>query len=243
MRATYNSSGYRARPSRRDRAAASALSLAIIAAIVVALLWVTAAQFVDMDDQGPLTTFDVASGERPQPAAERDVAKPQPKRRPPPPQTRAPPPPIPLPTVPSMLTMTRDEFAASDIGAMRAPAAEPGQGTAVADAGGSTYGPSEAPGGRTLHAADWYREPTRAEMVTYMPAKQQVGWGMVACQTAERFRVENCREIGESPGSGISRGLRRASWQFLVRPPQVNGKPQIGAWVRIRFDLVEGIVK
>lgn len=44
--------------------------------------------------------------------------------------------------------------------------------------------------------------------------------------------------MGETPGSGISRGLRRAAWQFLVRPPLRNGKPMMGVWVRIRFDLI-----
>lgn len=251
MDVAYQSPAYRGRPSSSERIAASALSLSIIGAIILALLWVTAAPLLDLGRDNPLATFDVASGERAPTAERRDVPRPKAAERatPPPPAERAPPPPpapVPVPTVPGMIILSREDYARSDIGAMERPADGDGRADEVADAGGGgrpVYGPSEMPGGRVLHAADWYREPTRAEMAPFMPPRQQVGWGVIACQTAERFRVENCRELGESPGSGIARGLRRASWQFLVRPPTVNGKPTIGAWVRIRFDLVEGIVK
>ncbi len=245
MPASYRSSSYDARPPLRERVAASGLSLAIIGAIIVALLWVTAAPLLDLGKDNPLTTFNLGTERAPITAPPEPKVQPKSAERrptPPPPANRPPPPPRPpVPTTPGMITLSREDFAASDIGKMKK--ADTGEGAQVADSGGGkpVYGPSEAPGGRVLHAADWYREPTRAEMMAYMPEQRAEGWGVIACQTAERYHVENCREIGESPGSGIARGMRRAAWQFLVRPPAVNGRPTIGAWVRIRFDLVKGI--
>lgn len=146
--------------------------------------------------------------------------------------------PVPQPEKPafSFLKLSRAEMAASDIGGMKRSGS--GDAQLAKGGGGSTYGPGEGPGGAVLHNADWFREPTNAELAGYLPAKApQRGWGAIACQTIERNRVENCQILGESPrGSGFGRAVLDAAWQFRVIPPRVNGRPQVGEWVRIRID-------
>ena len=145
-------------------------------------------------------------------------------------------PPSPLP----FLELERDQMAAADIGRMPKVGASDGssdQGDSAAVAG-----PGEGPGGVRLFDAEWYRRPTPAELATYLPANAPArGWGLVACKTVDRYRVENCQALGESPtGSGFARAVRLAAWQFLVLPPRVNGKVMVGSWVRIRIDYVAG---
>jgi hypothetical protein len=137
----------------------------------------------------------------------------------------------------NMVIVTRKEFADSDIATLPSHK-QSGTGTASESQSNSSAG--TGPNGETLYDVDWYRKPTHAEMAPYMPATgPEAGWAMIACRMVEKYHVEDCRELGESPaGSGLSRALREASWQFLVRPPRLGGKPIIGGWVRIRFDFI-----
>jgi protein TonB len=152
-------------------------------------------------------------------------------------------PPLPVPTespLPALnlIPLTREQMASADIGRM--PRRGPAAGPPAPQGGAEAAGGGDGPGGAHLYAAEWVREPTNAEMATYIPrgANTPGAWAMIACRTVDRFRVEDCREMAESPpGSGLARGLRQASWQFLVRPPRVNGQPLVGSWVRIRFDF------
>lgn len=144
--------------------------------------------------------------------------------------------PLPLPSPAPFIELDSADMASADIGRM--PKKEAGEGASGQGNSRMAAGPGEGPGGVQLFEAEWYRRPTPAELGSYIPATAPGdGWGLVACKTVENFRVENCQALGESPqGSGFARAVRLAAWQFLVRPPRVNGKPMIGSWVRIRID-------
>lgn len=136
----------------------------------------------------------------------------------------------------TFLKMSHDDFVASDIGKMK-PSGLAHSGSADGGSGGA-YGPGEGPVGAVLYRAEWYREPSDAQLGGYLPSNGPPGgWGEIACQTVKNYRVENCQILAESPrGSGFARAVQEAAWQFQVVPPRVNGKPQLGAWVRIRID-------
>jgi protein TonB len=195
---------------------------------------------------GTLTTFDLsAQSEQDRSTAPQKQEVEQTARITPP----RPVPPVPKPVVElpqrplDMLEVTREVYRASDIAKLGSNA--PGAGARMAEA--RSPGDSErvgtGPNGEPLYAAEWYREPTDTELATYLPKRMPEGggWGMVACRTAERFRVEDCVELGQGPpGSHLAGAVRQAAWQFLVRPPRVGGKPLVGVWVRIRIDYTPG---
>jgi protein TonB len=158
-------------------------------------------------------------------------------------------PPPPLPPASSgiwsqVVPLTRQDMAAGDIARFPSrPSAQPGagaadRGNAEGEDEGDTAGPGRGPNGEKLYNAQWYRTPTRAELSTYLPAgAPREGWGIIACRTVANYRVEDCIEIAQSPpGSGLSRAVRQAAWQFRVFPPRIGGRKLVGAWVRIRID-------
>jgi hypothetical protein len=153
----------------------------------------------------------------------------------------APPAKTPTPRSAPILTMSKDEFAATDISKL--PKNGGNEGSGAGKGSGSAMGPGEGPGGEPMYNAEWYVEPPRGALALYLPnGAPPNSWGMVACKTIPNYGVENCQQIGESPaGSGISRALRLAAWQFKVRPPRIGGRALMGVWVRIRFDFTSSV--
>jgi periplasmic protein TonB len=147
------------------------------------------------------------------------------------------PPPIVLPAKPTiqpdrpleMIEMSKEDYAAADIG--KVPKSSAGAGAGDSEAVG------RGPHGEVLYAAEWARHPTDAELSGYLPASAPDGWGLIACRTIPDNRVEDCVELDQSPrGSHLASAVRQAAWQFRVRPPRKNGRPMIGEWVQIRID-------
>lgn len=236
--------------SRRRRATALGLTIALHLLLAL-IVWNLAPDHFFRPSSDALSTFDVASSAgpaSPSPPAAKAQKRPERARQraaPPPRPTRPPPPPVELP-IPEYLRMTREQFAATDLSRLPKSAARgdasddaPAAGASTGDSA-SAYGPGAGPGGARLFNAEWVREPTDAEMQPFMPSAPAGSWAMIACRTIPNNRVENCQILGESPaGSRLATGLRRAAWQFQVRPPRMGGKPMIGEWVRIRFDFTE----
>ena len=151
------------------------------------------------------------------------------------------PPPIVLPVKPTISTapptkpktspwveMSSTEMAAADISKMPAG----GSGSA-----GDSEAVGRGPNGEVLYNAEWARRPTDTEIGGYWP-RNVTGWGLVACRTVPENRVEDCIELDQSPrGSHLASAVRQAAWQFRVRPPRKNGRPLIGAWVRILIEI------
>jgi protein TonB len=240
-----------AQPLRR-RATALVITIIVHLLLLYLLLRLAPEQFAPMGTVGTLSTFSVMPSPTPEKSQQKAASKPaasRPKVSPSvtPPKQALPPPIVKMPTPLKMpdgfIELSRSDVSKVDQ-AMNTPHEAPtGQSAAAASGGGQGDTPSSmGPNGQLLYAAEWYRRPTDAELSPFMPHHQlpEGAYGEIACRTVARFHVEDCQELGDSfPGIGIARGMRQAAFQFLVRPPRVNGQLMIGTWVRIRITLTE----
>ncbi len=146
------------------------------------------------------------------------------------------------PPSPDFIKVSKSEFDAMDLSKLPASG---GAGTGESKGSGQgskgMMGPGLGPGGAQLYPVAWLREPYDSELSPYLAAVKRIPPGAsadIACRMVENNRVENCQIIGENPrGTGLAKALRLAAWQFLVKPPRIDNKPQLGVWVRIRFDF------
>lgn len=246
---------YRSSPAQRSpRQRATSLLLTVLVHLLLLWLLLTLApQIVRRPPNTSMSSFDVAAeGDRqdaPAPAARaerRAAERAETVRQPPPPP---PPPPsvaVEQPgaiTLPSeIMSLSRSDYTASNVAGMprTARGAETGD---KAESGAGDAGEAVASGGggagERMYDVDWYRRPTSAELAFYLPKRAGpiTGWGLIACRTASGYRVEDCRELDQYPaGSGLSRAVRQAAWQFRVLPPRRGSTPILGAWVRIRIE-------
>jgi protein TonB len=228
----------------RRRAISFAITIGIHLLLLLLLLKLTP-PFVKMADKGSqLLSFNTAPDEQEETTQAKNTTKTRNTHAASPPTPTVPPPKILLQdkAAPWVLTPGLEKF---DI--RQAPTTQPSQSQSDASASDEANGNSDSDrpvaygrGGQPLYAAAWYREPTDAELAYYIKgARPGPGYGEIACQTVARYHVDNCEELDETPGSGLARAVREAAWQFLVLPPRIGGRMQIGTWVRIRIDYTE----
>ncbi|MBJ7527236.1 MAG: hypothetical protein JHD10_08365 [Sphingomonadaceae bacterium] len=146
------------------------------------------------------------------------------------------------PLNPDFIKISKSEFDAMDLSKLPASGGSgSGEGKGSGQGAKGMMGPGLGPGGAQLYPVAWLREPYDSELAPYLAAVKRIPPGAsadIACRMIEHNRVENCQIIGENPrGTGLAKALRLAAWQFLVKPPRIDNKPQLGVWVRIHFDF------
>jgi protein TonB len=230
---------------RRRRVLSFVLTVAAHLLLLLMLLRL-APPFAKMADRGSqLLSFNTAPDEQEETTQSKSTAKTKTTHASAPPTPTVPPPKIVLQdkAAPWVLTPGLEKFDVRQVPPTQKPSQSPSDASASDEANGNSD--SDRPvaygsGGQPLYAAQWYREPTNAELGYYLKdARPGPGFGEIACQTIARYHVDHCEEMGETPGSGFARAVREAAWQFLVLPPRIGGRIQVGTWVVIRITYSE----
>lgn len=242
-----------------DRRRAVSLALTIAAHILIAfLLWRLAPALdppaepgrsltVNMLPVGDNNSTATKSAKAPARAAQASRrTAPEPPAAPKPPAEDTPVPPPVTTTFPGYLVLTKNDFAASDVGKMpsRRSGGSAGQQVVATDSQSDAVSGETTPvAGKTGNGESFYNGYpydgfAGSQLGPYLPKNMPSGsWGQVLCRMAEHDRITDCVQYGDkSPGLGLARALRQASWQFRVRPPRINGKPLVGSLIRIRLD-------
>jgi len=237
------------RSELRRRGIGFAIALLLEALFIIAIL------SLSMRSAGPeagkrgLSTFSLEAEAESASADKSETETPVPKE-----QQRNFNPPIPKPLLPPVnpvkapppspdfIKVSKSEFDAMDLSKLPASgSAGAGESKGSGQGNKGMMGPGLGPGGAQLYPVAWLREPYDAELSPYLAAVKRIPPGAsadIACRMIENNRVENCQIIGENPrGTGLAQALRKAAWQFLVKPPRIDNKPQLGVWVRIHFDF------
>ncbi len=233
---------------RRERLRGRALALLVVALFHVVLLLLVLFARAPHKPPEPATTVVRLIPLPPPPAA---APAPKPKAISHPNVTRVPKPIVVIPpkkeTPPALFkTEMMEAIDITKLPSHKSEQTADGTGTAGSGQGVGTgsdngYGAAvgTGPHGEQVYAAAWYREPTDAEVQPYLPKHlPEVASADIMCRTIERFGVEDCQEIGETPGgTGLARAIRQAGWQFKVKPVRLGSKFEVGTWVRIRFTI------
>lgn len=253
IEAPYQYSRYEYRASLRSRATAIFVAVALTALLLLMLIEAGAIPLLSPKVEQALVALSLQPEKRIgvhslKIAPVKHAGGGSAKRRPTPttPATKPTAKPTPVPW--NVIPMTSQEFAQSDIStkaSISGNGGNSGGGKGTGDDSGDASGNGAGPGGERLYNAEWYIRPKEHELDPYLPHGVSPGeWGEVACKMLPQFRVEDCRELAASPGSDLARALRQAAPNFRVLPPRIGGRPQIGVWVRIHWEIVpEGTAK
>jgi protein TonB len=216
----------------RERAGALGLTLTVYALVLAFILFFGKGQFVQIKAEDALDTILIAPPKPPsppppsQPPAHREGGSPSLHKLSPEPAL------VPDTVAPAVIApivdLPKTEYA------LEGPASS-ASGTASAGGAGSGTGSNSGSGGAVIYRAQWQKLNTAEELHRKVPRSAPArGVGEIVCRAAKGFKVTDCKIWGETPkGSGFGQAVLGIAHLFRVKPPLVDGEPQIGAWVLV----------